>query len=84
MSPEKQYDPELQKLIKWYQENRIAMPKERFDLCSGTTVFDAERFYAAIDKDITAGSTGLHLDMTLKRQLHLLKTYVDSKERSGK
>ena len=83
MSPEKQYDAQLQALIKWYQENRISLPTERFDLCPGTTVFDAERFYTAIDKDITAGSTGLHLDMTLKRQLHLLKGYVDRKERSG-
>lgn len=84
MSPEKEYDTELQALIKWYQENRISMPDDRFDLCPGTTVIDAPLFYSSIDKDIAAGTKGLHLDMTTKRQLQLLKAYVDSKERSGK
>ena len=83
MSPKHEYDAGLQKLIKWYQENRISLPDEKFDLCPGTSVIDAQRFYQALDGDIAAGSCGQTLDMSLKRQLEMLKAYVDSKERSG-
>jgi hypothetical protein len=84
MSKKSEYDAGLRKLIKWYQENRISLPDEKFDLCPGTTVVDAPRFYAALDRDISVGSCGHTLDMSLKRQLEMLKAYVDSKERSGR
>jgi hypothetical protein len=60
-APSKSIDDhiELPELIGWFQAARHVLPRFPFMLRPGCRVIDSERFYGALESDITKGASGV-------------------------
>jgi hypothetical protein len=62
------YDAPTQDLITWFQAHRADLPQEQFPLHTGQTVTDPEKFYAALQADISYGPGNIRAQRGLLQQ----------------